>query len=97
MQARHIISYLNEKTGAEFKQTKQTLGLIKARFNQGFELPDFLLVIDTKHAEWSQEEKMMKYLRPPTLFGTKFESYVNESRIARGAAGRDMKKIVGDK
>ena len=95
VQARHIISHLNKKTGAEFKDTKQTLGLIRARFNQGFTLDDFILVIDTKHAEWSQEEKMMKYLRPPTLFGTKFESYLNESKITRGAAGRDIQKIVG--
>ena len=93
--ARHVISYLNQKTGADYKETKQTLGLIKARFNEGFGLDDFILVIDTKHAEWSREEKMIKYLRPPTLFGTKFESYVNESKITQGAAGRDMKSIVG--
>ena len=94
VQARQIIAHLNEKTGAKFKETKQTFGLIKARFNEGFGSDDFLLVIDTKQAEWSQEEKMMKYLRPPTLFGTKFESYVNESRIARGGGGRDIRKIV---
>ena len=41
-------------------------------------MEDFKKVIDIKVQEWGKNEKMNKYLRPETLFGTKFESYLNE-------------------
>jgi hypothetical protein len=34
-------------------------------------------VIDCKAAAWQYDTKMNQYLRPETLFGTKFESYLN--------------------
>ena len=40
---------------------------------------DFEKVIDAKYREWHGSAKMAKYLRPETLFGTKFDSYLNES------------------
>lgn len=72
-----IISYLNKKTGKNFKETTdKTLRLIKARFNENFKLEDFKLVIDNQTAKWKSDPKMVDYLRPETLFGTKFESYL---------------------
>lgn len=77
-----IIDYLNEKTGSQFRNTtKKTQTLIKARFAEGFNLDDFKKVIDTKAAEWLNDSKMSKFLRPETLFGTKFESYLNQKAI----------------
>ena len=74
-----IIKHLNDKTGKNFKpSTAKTKELIKARWNDGQRLDDFKKVIDTKTKEWSKDPKMSKYLRPETLFGTKFESYRNE-------------------
>ena len=74
-----IIKYLNNKTEKNFKATTaKTKELIKARWNEGQRLDDFKKVIDTKTKEWSKDPKMAKYLRPETLFGTKFESYRNE-------------------
>jgi predicted phage replisome organizer/uncharacterized phage protein (TIGR02220 family) len=74
-----IISYLNEKTSSSYRHTtKKTKDLIKARWNEGFELNDFRTVIDKKTAEWMNDDKMNKFLRPETLFGTKFESYLNQ-------------------
>ena len=74
-----IISYLNEKTNSNYKHTtKATQNLIKARVNDGFEVNDFKQVIDTKSSQWLNDKEMAKYLRPQTLFGTKFESYLNE-------------------
>jgi uncharacterized phage protein (TIGR02220 family) len=74
-----IIEYLNEKTGSRFKTTgRKTRGFIKARWNEGFTFDDFQTVIDKKTAEWLKDEKMNPYLRPETLFGTKFESYLNQ-------------------
>ena len=39
---------------------------------------DFKTVIDKKCAEWLQDGNMVQYLRPETLFGTKFETYLNQ-------------------
>ena len=73
-----VVSYLNQKAGTAYKPTsKKTQSLIKARINEGFSLEDFERVIDNMCAEWLSDAKMQAYLRPETLFGTKFESYLN--------------------
>ena len=41
---------------------------------------DFYTVIDKKCNEWLGTE-MERYLRPQTLFGTKFESYLNQNIV----------------
>lgn len=76
---KNIIDYLNAKTGANYRaSSNKTQTLIKARFNEGFTLEDFKTVIDKKATEWLHDNKMATYLRPETLFGTKFESYLNQ-------------------
>lgn len=76
-----IIAYLNKKAGTHYRATsKATQRMIKARWHEGFKLEDFKKVIDIKTAEWLDNEDMCKYLRPETLFGTKFEGYLNEKR-----------------
>lgn len=75
---RSIVDYLNEKAGTNYRYTtRKTQDCIKARLNEKFTVEDFKTVIDKKTAEWIGDEKMEKYLRPETLFGTKFESYLN--------------------
>jgi uncharacterized phage protein (TIGR02220 family) len=75
-----IISRLNEKANKNFKHSaKDTQRLIKVRWNEGFTFEDFCQVIDSKCSKWLTDAKMVDYLRPQTLFGTKFESYLNES------------------
>ena len=79
-----IVSYLNEKTGKGFRtSSKKTKTLIHARLEEGFTLEDFQTVIDKKCADWLNDPKMEQYLRPETLFGTKFESYLN-AKIRKG-------------
>ena len=74
-----IVDHLNQRTGSSYKSsTKKTRELIKARFNEGFTLDDFKTVIDKKALEWMNDSTMNRYLRPETLFGTKFESYLNQ-------------------
>jgi uncharacterized phage protein (TIGR02220 family) len=74
-----IIDYLNSKANTNYRHTsKKTQQLIRARWNEGFRLDDFKTVIDKKVSEWLNDPKMNKYLRPETLFGTKFESYLNQ-------------------
>ena len=76
-----IVDYLNEKTGKKFKSsTSNTKKHIKARLNEGYTFEDFKKVIDTKTIEWLNDKDMNKYLRPDTLFGTKFESYLNQQK-----------------
>jgi phage conserved hypothetical protein, C-terminal domain len=74
-----IIDYLNRKTNSHYRPTsKATRRLIKARYNEGFTDIDFKTVIDKKCAEWLHDSNMAQYLRPETLFGTKFEAYLNQ-------------------
>lgn len=75
-----IIDYLNIKTNKNYKaSSKSTQSFIKARIKEGFKLEDFKKVIDNKFYSWKEDPKMNIYLRPNTLFGTKFESYLNEN------------------
>lgn len=88
-----IIDYLNLKIDAHYKSTTQkTRDSIKARFNEGFTLEDFKTVIDKMTMEWKDSNKMKVYLRPETLFGTKFESYLN--RPMKPLTTNDLAKII---
>ena len=83
-----IVQYLNQKTGKHFKSTsKATQRHIKARFTDGFVLDDFKQVIDKKCSDWLRDQKMKEYLRPETLFGTKFESYLNSKTTTTKQTG----------
>lgn len=79
-----IIDYLNQSIKAKYKYTtKGTISCIKARFKDGFVLDDFYNVIDKKVNEWLNTD-MEKYLRPETLFGNKFENYLNQKTYFKG-------------
>ena len=72
-----VVDYLNEKAGTHYRAgVAKTQSLIKARANEGFTEADFRTVIDKKCSDWIGTE-YEQYLRPQTLFGTKFESYLN--------------------
>lgn len=73
-----IINHLNSQTGKKYKVTDKWKSLIKARWNEGQRYEDFVKVIDTKAKQWLNSEEMNKYLRPQTLFGNKFDDYLNE-------------------
>lgn len=73
------VHHLNQKAGTSYKtNSKSTARLLKARLSEGHTLDDIKKVIDIKTKEWKGTE-MARYLRPETLFGTKFESYLNQS------------------
>ena len=73
-----IVEYLNLLTGKRFlATTDDTRKLIRARLNEGHTPDDFYCVIKKKSSEWLDDPKMNTYLRPSTLFGSKFESYLN--------------------
>ena len=82
-----VLDYLNAKAGTNYKATsKATQQHINARLAEGFELDDFKCVIDKKCAEWIGSE-FEKYLRPSTLFGSKFENYLNGKQQTKGRNG----------
>lgn len=91
-----IVDYLNEVAGTNYKSTTgKTRTLIKARLNEKFTLTDFKTVINRKCAYWKGTE-FEKYLRPETLFGNKFESYLNERTTVNKIGGRDYDKEILD-
>ena len=91
-----IIDYLNLKTKQHYKATTpKTRTLIKARLNEKFTIEDFKKVIDIKTEEWLNND-MAKYLRPETLFGTKFESYLNQKSKLPEWWGKDFKEEVDE-
>lgn len=74
---KEIIDYLNKKIGSAYRaSSKATQEHIRARYREGYTLEDFKTVILKKSEEWAGTE-MQQYLRPETLFGTKFEAYLN--------------------
>ena len=89
-----VVDYLNGKTNSNFKSSsKDTRKHIRARYNEGFNLDDFKKVIDVKTADWLNDTKMNAYLRPKTLFGTNFESYLNQKVVNGGTEYNANAKI----
>lgn len=88
-----IISYLNKKTGHNYQaSTPKYRQLINARFKQHATVDDFKTVIDKKFDEWNNDPKMSVYLRPTTLFGTKFNDYLEQDPVTKTATGQ-FKKV----
>lgn len=73
-----IIDYLNNKTQQSYRYSESSMRHIRARLAEKFTVADCKKVIDTKTEEWGKDDKMKKYLRPETLFGGKFENYLNQ-------------------
>ena len=90
-----VIDYLNKKASTNYRATtKNTQSFINARVKEGYTVEDFKKVIDSKSKEWLNTD-FEKYLRPATLFGTKFENYLNEANkktpTAIGAENKNIK------
>ena len=78
-----IVDYLNSVCGTAFRATASyTQSHINQRLREGFTLDDFKAVIDYKFREWGKDARMKAYLRPETLFGTKFESYLQAAKAS---------------
>lgn len=78
-----IIEYLNLKANTRYRaNSKKTKDSINARLKEKYTVEDFKIVIDKKVNEWINNPKMSKYLRPETLFGNKFEGYLNQIDVA---------------
>ena len=84
-----IIDKLNQKTNKRFNpNAKQNVELIRLKLEEGYLEDDFYKVIENKCNSWSQDSTMQQYLRPATLFGVKFDTYLNECNTKR--RGREL-------
>lgn len=81
-----IISYLNQATGRTFHNVEKHKKLIRARWHEKATLDDFKKVIDNKSSEWLGT-KMANFLRPSTLFGNKFDEYLNQTNTTKQKGG----------
>ena len=78
-----IIGYLNERIDSDYRPSaERNKKPIRARWAEGYRVDDFKTVIDLKAAEWLGDPKMSNFLRPTTLFGPKFEDYLNAAPLA---------------
>ena len=80
IQYKQIIDYLNEKAGKHFRNVESNKKLIRARWHEGYRLDDFKKVIDNKVLDANDANSFFtaKYLQPSTLFGNKFDQYLNQ-------------------
>lgn len=93
---KYIVDFLNSEANTNYRHTtNKTQSLIRARMKEGFTLEDFKQVISNKCNEWKGTD-FEKYLRPETLFGTKFESYLNSK--TKNNNKEDIRKafMIGD-
>lgn len=73
-----VISYLNEKVGSSYRpDLKDIVNLIVKLLERNYTAEDMKKVIDKKYDEWHGTE-YEKYMRPSTLFGKKFDEYLNQ-------------------
>ena len=75
-----IIDYLNKATGKSFRNVETNKKLIRARWHEGNRLDNFKKVIDIKVIDAENPDSYFdgKYLQPSTLFGNKFDQYLNQ-------------------
>jgi len=84
-----VIDHLNKCTGKSYKaNSKIAISNINARLKDGYEFDDFIKVIEVKTIKW-KGTKMEDYLTPNTLFGNKFESYLNEKLVVEKTKQED--------
>jgi len=74
-----IIGYLNKVAHKKFSpESLDTEKLITFKIKSGYTVTDFKHVINVKTEQWLNDPIQDMYLRPKTLFGSKFEGYLNE-------------------
>ena len=86
------IKYLNKTTGKKFRLTSTVKASLSARIKEGATIEDIKTVIDKKNTQWSNTE-YSKFLRPQTLFGTNFDSYLNEKGIVKKSQNYFLDKL----
>lgn len=100
--SKEVISYMNEKCKTKYRgNSEYVMRKISARMKEGYtNIDDYKKVIDKKSGQWLGTE-YEKYLRPDTLFGSKFEIYLNQKdknyeRRMKAKQREEQKGIIED-
>lgn len=76
--AKSVIELFNKIAGKNCLPVEANLKPIRGRIREGITGKQFAFVIKNKTLQWKNTD-MEKYLHPTTLFGSKFDKYVNEN------------------
>lgn len=83
------IDAFNDETGSDYRWGgggRLALDL-RRMFDAGRTVDDARDVVRRKRDEWRRSKRMAQHIRPETLFGEKFESYLNEKGADHADAG----------
>ena len=72
-----VIDYLNLKVNRKFRPDSKYSKLIDGLLKNDYSVDDCKKVIDNKVKDWMNNPEYVEYLRPETLFGNKFDGYLN--------------------
>ncbi len=95
-----VVSHLNLRVGSKYSaEAKPTVKLLD-KLAKDYSAEQIVQVIDAKVAEWTGGE-MAKYLRPSTLFGSKFPTYHTElteggTRLKLATGQSQYKTLFGE-
>lgn len=77
-----VTQRMNSILGTDFKQADLRPNL-HYWYQRGYsEIIDFVRVVEDRASAWRDDRKLKTHLRPATLFGDKFEQYLNLSKIS---------------
>lgn len=65
-------------------------------FDAGYSIGDVRMVCEQQQAEWGADPKRQKWLRPHTLFGEKFEGYLEAAKAGTAKEERDAAAKFAD-
>lgn len=65
-------------------------------FDAGYSIDDVRMVCEQQQAEWGADPKRQKWLRPHTLFGEKFEGYLEAAKAGTAKEERDAAAKFAD-
>ncbi|MFZ4563637.1 MAG: conserved phage C-terminal domain-containing protein [Bacteroidales bacterium] len=92
------LSILNEANiilSKNFKGSKDAIKNIQKRVAEGRTIEEFKTVCRNMLAAWGTDEKMCQYLCPETLFGEKFDKYLNTTTNSIVPKGYASKGAIG--
>ena len=93
IQSKQILEYFDKMSSNKTPYDKnEAETIIIDQLKKGYVLNEFFDVITFKNEEWKESEKMKKYIRPATLFGQKFDSYLKQVKHKQEETPKEQKK-----
>lgn len=76
-----VTDHLNKLGGKNYKYDDNVIfSYVSKLLDSGYTLDDLLFVVDNKCKQWAKFPDKSNWLRPQTLFGENFTSYLNETK-----------------